>query len=972
MTVPSATGAPRAVRFRDLGTLLVEHDGAAQPAGGTRLDVALALLLVNADQRVGSATMASAMWGVDAPPRSSSTLDSHIWRLRKVLEPHRARGVPSSLLIHDHGGFRLVVRTDQVDSLRFEQLAEDASDLLAGGQPERALRRAEEALELWRGRPFTPASDEPWAAPTVARLEALRGQVQERRVEALLAAGEPERALVELEQLLAEQPLDEGLWAQRMLAHHRVGRTDDALRAYRRARTVLGAELGLEPGAELRDLHARILADDPRLAAPRRGPGPVVAEHVVRLPLHRSPLVGRAAELRRLADLVVTRPLTTVVGTAGCGKTRLAVEATRTAAGMFPDGAWFVDLTSTADEAGVLDAVTSAVGAALPAPGSPQDVLRTFARSRRMLLVLDNCEHVLDAAAHLVEDLLVEGPEIAVLATSREPLDVDGEHVEILHPLALPAPGAADPTAAAAVELFLKRLPTESGLDLTGDELALAARIAIAVDGVPLALELAAARARAYTLAEIAEQVAEDPSALSRIGRSSPGRHLTVREAVHGSYRLLPAAEALLHRRLSAVPGPFTADLAQHLVAGTPAAEDVVDHLTRLVHRSLLVPVGPSRPGGASRFTQLMTVRGHATHTAGDEAQEAIELRDRWSVQLARSRPRTGAPDERRWMEAVDDDLAALRTTLQRNLVDSAAAAGVTLAARLGLYWYYRGMTIEGQRWLERATAVENVADPLDRATARLNLGAAHCLQNRGDLGLPHVEAGLAAVDAAGDADPLLVGDGLAMLAGPLFNVDARRLLDDITARLRLLVTRSGDEHLAVLAELSALHVLLLQEAPVAEVLARCAAVHTRATAVGNSYATWITALRAAIACLGAGAPTDGLGWSDRMIDIQLALGNRNGAGAFGVRANLLAAAGSSREAVRLYAATRTHHRTAGLHWPRDDVTRALLARATGLLDRRTAEQARAEGHNLTLDDLAQRPPVDARRPGPALRHLRP
>ena len=951
MTLLTAIAAPPVVRFRDLGTLLVDHDGDVRPVGGARLDCALAVLLVHADQRVGSETLVSAIWGDPATRRAVSTLDTHIWRLRKVLEPNRARGVPSTLLIHDHGGFRLVVRTDQVDSLLFEQLVEDAGALLGGGQPERALRRAEEALALWRGRPLTPFSDELWAAPTVARLEEMWGQAKERRIEALLGVGDADRALVELEQMLAEEPLREGLWAHRMLAYHRLGRTDEALRAYRQVRALLGTELGLEPGTELRELHARILADDPLLAGTRR-PTPAVTEPVVHLPRRRSPLVGRVEELRRLTELITTRTVITLVGAAGCGKTRLAVEAARAAAGAFPDGVWFVDLTAAVDAAGVLDAVTSVAAIAAPAIGSSQEALRAFAGWRRMLLVLDNAEHVLDAVANLVEDLVVEAPELAVLVTSREPLDVDGERVEVLIPLPLPAPGDPDPTASPAVELFLQRLPQDG--DRTAEEVALAARIATAVDGVPLALELAAARTRAYSLAEIAEQVTDDPSALSRIGRGSIGRHVTVREAIQGSYRLLPTAEAQLHRRLCAVPGAFTADLARALVEGTSARSGVIDHLTRLVHRSLLVSVGPSRPGGASRFTQLATIRGHALHTAGDEAREAVELRDRWAVGLVRSRPRLGAPAERTWMEALDDDLAAVRASLHRNLVDDPGAAGLALASRLGLYWYFRGMAIEGQRWAERAAAVTDPGDPLDRATALLNLGAAHCLQTRGDLGVPHVEAGLAAVRGAAEVDPLRLGDGLSVLVGPLFNVGARTLLREVTAHLRRLAARSRDEHLHVLAEISELHVLLLDGAPTAQLLSRCTAIRDRAAEVGNSYAMWIVAMRAAVVCLVAGEPTDGLDWSDLMIDTQLAMGNHNNAAAaFAVRANLLAAAGAAREALRLYAATRAHHQSIGMPWPRDELTRTLVERVTGLLDRQGAEQARAEGQNLTLADLA-------------------
>lgn len=366
------------------------------------------------------------------------------------------------------------------------------------------------------------------------------------------------------------------------------------------------------------------------------------------------------------------------------------------------------------------------------------------------------------------------------------------------------------------------------------------------------------------------------------------------------------------------------------------------------------MPVGPLRPGGTSRFAQLSTVRGHAAHTADEEAHEATEERDRWIVELARSRPRLGASTERRWLEALDDDLAALRAALQQTVVDTTTSAGINLLSRLGLYWYYRGMTIEGQRWLECAFGRQDMADPLSFGLVRLSLAGLHCLQTRGDLAAPHLQAGLAAVGEGTDADPLLLGDGLAQLTGPLYNVGVRPQLHDISARLHGLASRTGDGQLALLADLAELHILLLDQAPPAELLARCSEIHDRAVAVGNSYAAWTVALRAAVICLLSDAPTEGLAWSERMVETQLALGNRNGAAAFAVRANLLAAAGSSQEAMRLYAATRTHHRYAGLRWPHDELTRSLLERATSRLNRQTVEQARAEGHSLTMADLAR------------------
>ena len=277
----------------------------------------------------------------------------------------------------------------------------------------------------------------------------------------------------------------------------------------------------------------------------------------------------------------------------------------------------------------------------------------------------------------------------------------------------------------------------------------------------------------------------------------------------------------------------------------------------------------------------------------------------------------------------------------------------------LPLYWYYRGMFVEGRRWIERAVAEEQRGGPLERGLARLSLGALHCLQNRGDLAAPHLDAGMAVLrTAVDDADPLVLGDTLAQLvAGPLYVVADRRRLVETIAHLDRLARRTGDEHLELFTELGALHAVLLgavAAATGADLLNRCAALHARADALGNTYVAWITAMRATVVCLAAGAPTEGLRWSDRMITTQLALGNRNAAAAFGLRANLFAATGKADRAVRLYAATRSHHRFNGLSWPRDDLTRMLLERATGRLDRRTADRIRAEGSRLTLGDLAR------------------
>lgn len=262
--------------FHDLGPLVVLRAGVPVALGGARLTAALSLLLVHADRHVPVDALTEAMWGAASPARSSSTLDSHVWRLRKALEPDRPPGAPSGVLVREPGGYRLVVDPGTIDSRRFSRLGGEARALLSSGRPGEAGRTAEEALALWRGRPYPTVADQPWVTADAARLAELRDQVREVLVEALIAAGSPERALLELGPSLAETPLRERLWVLRMLAQHRLGRPQEALRSYQQARAVFLEELGLEPGPGLRGLQRRILIGDPTLAGPppavRTGP----------------------------------------------------------------------------------------------------------------------------------------------------------------------------------------------------------------------------------------------------------------------------------------------------------------------------------------------------------------------------------------------------------------------------------------------------------------------------------------------------------------------------------------------------------------------------------------------------------------------------------------------------------------------------------------------------------------------------
>ena len=341
------------LRIHDLGPLLLERSGQLRPVGGA-LAAVLTLLLVRAGEPASADAVAEAIWG-DRRPGSASTVTSHLSRLRSMLGSTDS-GEP--VLQRTGGGLLLEVPADRIDAHTFESLAGQARSLLLDGQPGPAVARATEATALWRGRPYSPLSDRPWAAPAVARLEELYAQVRERFLEGLLAVGDPERALVELRTEIPARALRERLWALRMLAEYRTGRLDEALRTFHDARRLFLDELGVEPSAALADLQAGMLAGDPALdgppppitadgmgfpatvvdssTAPKAEPARTAAAWSSSLPNRRGRLVGRAELLDSLQVLLREHRLVTLAGAAGCGKTRLAVEIARAAIARVP------------------------------------------------------------------------------------------------------------------------------------------------------------------------------------------------------------------------------------------------------------------------------------------------------------------------------------------------------------------------------------------------------------------------------------------------------------------------------------------------------------------------------------------------------------------------------------------------------------------------------------------------------------
>ncbi|MBV9919907.1 MAG: hypothetical protein JOY78_03505, partial [Pseudonocardia sp.] len=674
----------------------------------------------------------------------------------------------------DHGGYRLVADPEAVDSRRLEVAVARARAELAAGRPRASLTVTDSAVALWRGRPYADVDGE-WIDPLRARLEDLWFALRELRVAALLDDGRAEQALAEIAPLVAEQPYREMLHAQRMVALYRCGRQSAALDAYREARLLLRDELGVEPGPELRETERRVLTHDPALDTPvpataTSGTGHAAAAPV---PVRLSTFVGRVEELAEVRGRLGARRLVSVVGPMGCGKTRLAAEAADAVDADFDDGVWFVPLApvETASVTGVAAAVASTLRLAVRPDAQPLETLAAFTADRQMLLVLDNCEHLLEPIVTVVETLVRAAPKLAVLTTSREPLGVDGEQIVPVGPWPVPADDPGEAVTNPGAQLFADRVRAfDSGFALTAATAAAVARICAAVDGIPLGIELAAARLRAFTLDDTAEMLTRRPADLARPGRG-PNRHRTLADAVAWSYRLLGVDEQVLHRRLGVFGGVFSATAAAAVCGGPPLRPEVVpDLLASLVHRSLL-HAAPPVGSGRSRFVQLVPVRAHAVdELTAAELAAVRQARNNWTAALIASRPRPGDPHPYgSFDDALETDYDQVRALL-RDRLDPAAdpadrARGAAAVARLAMFWHNRSRMVEGLAWLGAAQDAADPADPFEQALLHAAHGTALGLNQQMDAARPHVEVALAGLLAVAPEQRADAGLALVELA---------------------------------------------------------------------------------------------------------------------------------------------------------------------------------------------------------------
>jgi predicted ATPase/DNA-binding SARP family transcriptional activator len=710
------------VRVGILGSLEVRDDaGTLLPVGGARLRAMLIRLAIADGRAVSAERLAEDLWDGRGPADAANAVQALVSRLRGAVGRDSVEFGPA--------GYRLVVDPGDVDARAFELQVGEARGALAAGRPAEAASLLAEALGQWRGPALADVADAPFAAATITRLSELRLAALEDRIDAELALGRGAELVPELQELAADHPLGERLRAQLMRALQAAGRQADALTAYEDIRRELAEQLGVDPSPALAAVHLAILRGEPLSpSSAARGPAPQ-AVRLTNLPAQLTSFVGREQELRRVGKMLGEARLVTLTGPGGAGKTRLSVEASARLAEQQPDelsdGVWFVPLAPVRDALDVPQAVLAALGiqetawpadpaeaarlAALP----PLDRLTDALTSRRLLLVLDNCEHVAVAAARLAGQVLAAAPGVRILVTSREPLGVTGETLCPVPSLELP-PEEADASEAArspAVRLFADRAAAvRPGFALDEATAGPVVRICRALDGIPLAIELAAARLRALTAAQVADRLDDRFRLLSVGDRAALPRHQTLRAVVDWSWELLDEPERAVLRRLSVFSGATPAG-AEHVCAVGGDHREVIDLVAALVDKSLVMATGEHEV----RYQLLETVRAYAAdrlEEAGEEHRARAAHAEFFLALAERAEPELRSRDQLVWLNRLtaehDNFSAALRHVI--------AAGDATLALRfvgaLAWFWITRDYDAEAAEWAAAAAQLAGDVPP--------------------------------------------------------------------------------------------------------------------------------------------------------------------------------------------------------------------------------------------------------------------
>lgn len=725
------------LRFRLLGPTEVLVDGrpATLPGGAER--ALLVLLLLSPGRTVPTTTLIDRLWSESSlPVDPMNALQIRVSKLRRALA-----GLDGELVTRERLGYRINVDPSAIDTEQFVEMVRAArtrATAAAGHYTDDELKAYDGALALWEGDPLSEFGTEQWAAAEAVRLNELRLAALTERTQIALALGRHGEVVGELESVVAQDPTRESLAGLLMTALYRSGRQADALEVYARTRSILDEELGLEPSASLRSLHERVLRQDASLGGPSDfsvappiglpGPGrrrrELTQQGTGTLPSVVRPLIGRDDQLAELGRLLDQERLVTLVGPGGAGKTTLALAAAVQGRPSFPDGTFGARLAPVNDPRQVPVAVAEALGVPLDGAAVDGDVrgrLVRYLERRHLLLLLDNCEHVVDAVAGLVDDLLGRCPQLTVLTTSREALAVPDELQLLVGPLETAPEGTHDSAVLAfpAETLFVERARmVRPGLTLEAEDRLAVSRIARSLDGLPLAVELAAARVSSMSPTEIAERLANRFALLTTGARTAEARQQTLRATVDWSYDLLSPSEQVVFDRLSVFRGGWTLAAAEAVVSDADvSAAEVLDTIGRLVERSLVVVL----PGRSTRYRMLETLREYA-HERLVEAEAETELRRRHAEHFRRFAENGdvalrghGQREALRSLRADQPNMRAALSFLSGPCGDSDAA--LRMGGSLGLFWHL-GRHLEGREALERL--LDHAPDASPEARARM------------------------------------------------------------------------------------------------------------------------------------------------------------------------------------------------------------------------------------------------------------
>ncbi len=741
--------------FRILGPVQAWDGDRPLPLGGPRQLKLFAVLLLHANRAVSTDALVDAVWGAQRTG-AANRLQMAINRLRKALEPLNSDS--GAILRTVSGGYLLAVAPGMLDAEVFTDAVRDARRSAEAGDHARALDTLRDALALWRGPALAEVAFEDFAQAEIRRLEELRVGALEVRLAAELALGRHAELTPELESLVAQEPTRERLAGLLMLALYRSGRQTDALEVYQRTRAQLIAELGIEPGPDLAQLQEAILSQDPSLEwHPRTEPPQAPAAAISRataprrhnLPAARTSFVGRADELAALDAALEADRVVTLVGVGGVGKTRLAREFGERSLEQWPDGVWLVELATVGEPSAVADAVASVLGLEVSPERPAAEEIANRLAERELLLILDNCEHVIDACAALAARVARLRSPSRLLATSRAPIAVAGERVVTVSPLPVLEDSVPDEVASGedAVTLFIERA-REARPGFTPDlaQLEGIRGLCRALEGIPLAIELAASRVRAMTATQILSHLGDR---LSLVGfeRDREARHRNLETTIAWSYDLLTDHRRAAFRRLCVFPAPFTLDAAERVLEDPGAVEAVLE----LVDNSLLAVAAAN---GTMRYRMLDTLREFGLRRLW-EAAEADRAHARhldWAAGLLQAAVEQAEVRSR--IEVLPELEADYRNLIAALAAPGSAAVRLRAATNLTALMFASANLQEVRRLLGQVIAEAVGQETYDARRARLWLGRSMC--KLGELGLARAQLAAAAADAAAADDALL------------------------------------------------------------------------------------------------------------------------------------------------------------------------------------------------------------------------